>query len=656
MIYLLLIFFLGILIISYFLCERDLLSPMVIVASTFLFSVFLDALYTDIWQLPMHFNTTLIIMSEVLFFLLGAFLIQRIFYGKVALKENENNTILSHDLNLKYFFLINVIMFIFLYLNYKEFCTLSQSFTNSSNLGDMIHALIQKISSGEAQMSRWYSYRYIFMKSYTYIYIYIFAWNSINFNFKLKNFIFLIPLAIFIPAIIFTAGRQEFVYLSIYSLIVSAFIYQKKYNFDYKKSIQLVGFIIIFLSTFLGLFFLSGYLSGKITITMSPLRVLAHYAGINISAFDYFVNTEYNDTLYIGRMTLAGIYVKLLNWGIPVFNTHMPYVQFYGIDTNVYTAFRKYIQDYGYVGCSIIMFLLGVLYTFAYNYLKYCKFNHFGLLIYSLQVYPIFLLCREERFFTGIISTTFVYTIFCIYFFYKMIIERKGGIDVKSGIFHIFEQIKRKWYIILFSAIVCAGLSYGDKAFFHPVTPVTGNITFTKVARLEVPQEIYVQNGIGHDVTITSAVNMWSNMERFLEKTESKYNYEKFNKNWNMLKKTEKFSWLNKHLRCQYLGNNVYEFIFQFTSADVKDIAYLQNYGDEYLTEYLQHAEQVAFLMYTEPKFIILDTYSVMDEYNLGDTSFILQKYTIIGFILGIVLGVAIVSIFTLKFFNKNSK
>ncbi len=428
---LLILFFMTI--IAYVFGEFDIISPAFVVPATFTFCVGLAAIYTDTWNLPMHFDTAVIILVMVLFFEIG------VIYSSCVCDRNKDHNnqldrLYTYTLSNRLFLLFISSMAVIAWLNYQELFFISRQFTLSTDLGVIIGATIHQLQLGNVEFSRWNSYRSMLAQGMTYVSLFAFLNNAIcRRKIIITDFKFLVIVFLYAPILIFTGGRQQVIYLTIYTLVLGVFLYRLKNGFLRSNGYRLIGVGILALSIFIGLFYILGILSGKIRESYTITRVLAHYAGTNISALDYFINQGHiPDTGFIGTMTLTGIYswLRVIGFELPEVRTYIStFVQFDGITTNVYTALRRYIQDYGYVGCGMIMLLLGMLYQAVYNYLKH-KFNYFALILYSFYCYPIFLLCREERFMTNILSTTTIYMLICVYITYKVL--QKNELPLKG--------------------------------------------------------------------------------------------------------------------------------------------------------------------------------------------------------------------------------
>lgn len=212
-------------------------------------------------------------------------------------------------------------------------------------------------------------------------------------------------------------------------------------------------------------------------------------------------------------------------------------------------------------------------------------------------------------------------------------------------LFNILGELRKKWFIVILLGILCSAFFYIEKQYVEPIHPKTGIITYTMTVKLNDNNNMryYMSEGKMYRESIVPFLTMWSNQDKFLRTSEEVYDYNKFNANWDNMKKSEKFAWLNEHLKCKYVGNNIYEFVFGFKASDAKDDSYVIAYGEKFLQDYLEYAKNVLILVNMSPSFTVLDSYAMKDEIYLEDVTFVQKKYAIIGFILGAVLGITIV-------------
>ena len=323
-----------------------------------------------------------------------------------------------------------ILILYFLYLNYLDFVNLATQVTKETEFNKMLKPFLDSLNLQEIQLPRWNSYRLRFVTGMAYISL-IAIWINIMARHYREIVKWSFFVVLYFPFIILTGGRQQFMYLIMFALISFFLIYRKSHNnkFSLKKEIFIISVAIgAFLFCFLGM----GLVNGKIGADASFMKVLAHYAGTNISAFDVYINEMVvPDTQYIGSTTFAPIYnfFYKLGFDVPHFFQYITlFTVFDPVTTNVYTAFYRYIHDFGYLGCSIIMFILGFFYTYIYRKIYYYGLKNWMILIYAAIAYPVFLMGREERFFNEILSIwnmSFIVEILILYYFFNFLNKRK---------------------------------------------------------------------------------------------------------------------------------------------------------------------------------------------------------------------------------------
>ena len=117
--------------------------------------------------------------------------------------------------------------------------------------------------------------------------------------------------------------------------------------------------------------------------------------------------------------------LDFLGFDFPNVKIFLPFTEFNGINTNVYTAEWRYVKDFGITGMMAIMWLLGVFYSTFYNWLKYSETGIYGLLLYGTISYPLFLSSIDERFFLDLFGTSIIYIALVLFVTKKILIDRK---------------------------------------------------------------------------------------------------------------------------------------------------------------------------------------------------------------------------------------
>ncbi len=133
-----------------------------------------------------------------------------------------------------------------------------------------------------------------------------------------------------------------------------------------KKSLLLVAVILVV--------FVGGDMLRKqdFTFDISSIEIFRHYLFGGISAFDTFLNKrEVSDIEYgLGKYTFSALY-DMLGISKNEFGVYLEYLRVSrkdpALNTNIYTAFRQFIDDFGIGGTLVCMFIFGMVSNHFYN-------------------------------------------------------------------------------------------------------------------------------------------------------------------------------------------------------------------------------------------------------------------------------------------------
>ncbi len=411
----------------------DVLNPSFIYSVCLTGCCLLAALYTQAWNLPMHFNSAMLIIVMSCLFFLGSNLADYCIGLNQYVVSEKHTGFPGFFITWQLWAFFVAVLIYFVYLNYIDFLNVASQVTQETEFTKMLGPVIKGFAQNKIEVSRWNAYRLRFATGMAYLSVLAVWLNLMAHQYKelLKWGCFV---ALYFPFMVLTGGRQQFMYLIMFGLI-SFFLIYRKYSTtknSLKKEFTIIGIAITaFLLCFLGI----GIVNGKIGADANFLNVLVHYAGTNISAFDVYVNEmTIPDTPYIGSTTLTQIYGFLHDHGfnVPHFFQYITLFTAFGpVTTNVYTAFYRYIHDFGYFGCALVMFLIGFFYTFFYRQLYCHGLKNWMILIYASIAYPIFLMGREERFFNEILNTrkiSFIIGLLILYKFFEFLNKRRSNV------------------------------------------------------------------------------------------------------------------------------------------------------------------------------------------------------------------------------------
>ncbi|MBQ9479698.1 MAG: oligosaccharide repeat unit polymerase [Selenomonadaceae bacterium] len=389
----------------------DFMQPSIIFVGTLMLSVAMAMTLADKWCLTVGLKTFLCLALASTAFVLG-----NIFADRCVRSDEpiSNPTVEIRIGNLK-IILALLIMAVLLYFNFLESYEMSIELGNKKGLAEMIRVNRQAIEAQLATFSRWTSYRSMLAQAITYTFLYVFVRNAIER--RVIRLRYLLPLLLYIPMLILNTGRMGLLCLFVYVVVVASIIHQRRHPRSIVKRLSTVKALVGAAIGFAALFMLMGVFTGKtITAERTPLIILAHYAGLSIPALDVFLNRDLVESTLIGSHTLHGIYRTLgtIGFDLPTVPLFLPFVAFNGIDTNVYTAEARYIQDYGWLGMTMILWSFGALYSFGYRYVR-DRSSALPLMFYGFCSYPLFLSSIDERVMLDLFSTTPIYILILLW-------------------------------------------------------------------------------------------------------------------------------------------------------------------------------------------------------------------------------------------------
>lgn len=423
------ILFIGILILfflSFFLFKKNILNPSVVLCSVFLVSLFFSILNIKNWEINFYLNTILIILGTIIIFIIGNSIVYLLPKKSKIIYKGIDNSVYIKLVSFKVMFFINLISIVLLYKHFKEIYKLSILGGNPGGYNMMLYYARNAMLNFYYVENALVKYSFYFFKAISYINFFIFSYFIIFGKYKLKNMILLIfPIIIYCISIILNTGRVDFIYLLIYMLIVFFILYQQKYNFSPKITKKIIFYGILSLMAFFIIFSLVGLFTGK-TQSRSVFEMISIYTGSSLPAFNIYMNSPKIPNKYFGENTLFLVYNILRKFGYNIPNLYVPceFISFKVMTTNIYSAIRRYYQDFGIEGLFLITFLLGIFYGIFFYCASYKKNNFFILILYATFCFPIFEFPIEERFFMSLFPQGFIYNFISLGIVYYFLVYR----------------------------------------------------------------------------------------------------------------------------------------------------------------------------------------------------------------------------------------
>lgn len=418
MIYLLLIILFIYLIICYYTFNKNLFSPAAILCEVYILSTISCIYNIETWQVNMHLNTFFVIVLGNLIFISIAIIIHK-YYNK---REDKNEYIIkkANKSDLEYIniskFKYIIILLIFIIISILLINENLKDAANISSVEDFSKEMIAHrymMVHGENENSSIISALGFFLNIGVYMLVYIFINNLLVNKKKKSNYLLILPIMIHLVATITSAQRTTILLTFIYTLFILYVLLNKKYNCRTKINIRFVKTAVIAIIIFFLLFGATRMLFGRIDDNTSIMENVTYYAGNSIEALDAFLQNPI-EPLEFGEELFRGFRVRLSKYGIlnePIkasANLEFRYNSSGVLVGNVYTSYRKYIHDFGYVGILIFTIISSLFYSIWYekiNKRKLKKGIDLNFLFYAWFVAEnLFRHSIQETFFSNALS------------------------------------------------------------------------------------------------------------------------------------------------------------------------------------------------------------------------------------------------------------
>lgn len=408
----------------------DFLEPSVLVVGMMTVSSFMAFIAAERWGLQISFKGFVFIILILLTFFAGSFFARKCFKDNQEPIEKDSHH--AYNISFASVFAVSCLMLLMLYYNIERLHAISLLYGNIEGpMGylNMIRVVRPLLESGELP-----SFGFVFgvffnlSRLIAYIFIYLFAYNLLYSKANRADFRLLIPILLEIPFQILTTGRLGLFIVVVYTLTVSLILYQKGNNYSFKSKMNSLKVMTAGGLLFVIAFLLMGMLTWKgVSEDRGPLIILSHYVGLSVPALDSLTAMTIPESPYVGSHTLQGAYRFLHSVlpSIPAVDAFLPFVQYNGIDTNVFTMFGQYLMDYGYIGAIALSWIFGFIYTACYTRVKYSDEHiEIPIIMYGYLAYPLFLCSISERFFMDFTNTAGAFAVL-LFILIKIIFSKR---------------------------------------------------------------------------------------------------------------------------------------------------------------------------------------------------------------------------------------
>lgn len=425
---LLFILFVIMLFLAYFLFKKDIIEPTIIFLASYVLSIFCTIINIKKWGIEFSVKTFLILFIGSVEFLLVSYVIINKFKNKEIVK-NENEYRISKFVTIA-IICYDVIALIVLIKNVINISAMYEPYTNFSRT---LQIYKQHTSySKDVQLPGYVTIMIKPIIASAYIYIFLFIKRIVTskqkiFNSVLKNAYFLIPAVIYIIQRFAESNRGSIINFVVSSFVMYFIVFNIKNNWNEKVKISTILKLTVLGIFSLVVFYFSAQLVGRVN-SKGIIDYITCYCGGSIECFDLYIKEDYIAPDFSGQQTFGRTIrdlnkLKLIN--TKVIDTDTQEFKYYkdNMIGNVYTAYYRWMSDFGVIGIILLQLIFAFTFNMFYNFIKYYKYNErsrdFFIIIYSYLTYTIFMHPIESLFYleTFTISTVGVFlTITVLYF------------------------------------------------------------------------------------------------------------------------------------------------------------------------------------------------------------------------------------------------
>lgn len=443
LIYLLLVLVLFIFFLSYVLVNKDIFAPPVVFSGVFVIAILVAIPNLDLWAFDMGERTFMVLFLGIYSFCIGYFIIY--FFRKHLNKKLKLTGLVNSNIYIKKYKLIVIffIQVITLYLFYQDVSMIAANMGGGDTLTEKIFLYRINMILNENEYGNASSLTsYLFLICQVFIYILMYNFCEIYFNEKKinKKILFLIIVGLSIQIL---NGARGPLIDTLVSFFIMMYIFKMKKDkwqkmLSLKKIILMVLFLILFLVLFSSVGLMLVGREGQIQdadILLGIWNQISMYIAAPLKLLDLYMYTDYTkESIAFGIETFRSIYEFLSRYSLTsVQMSNLISSEFQsdnGQDLgNLYTVFRPYVSDFGYIGVISLSLLEGMVYAFIYFSIRYKNvFNkiNYNIVLYVFLFIPLFRVFCLEQFYRNIINLDFIKLII----FYKMIecifLSKKG--------------------------------------------------------------------------------------------------------------------------------------------------------------------------------------------------------------------------------------
>lgn len=432
------------LIINYYLSNRDVCNPAVIFCIMNLLSIIVCIVVRNMYNIVFHFNTFCVLGFGVLIFTISNLL----YRGNIILKFKSTNTrggsyaqqIIINNMWIILFILFELIV---AYANVSYIKRVAIAYSGTSGLIAQIGVYNYLVKFNEDALnklaigsSRIYAYGFPLCVAFSFFLIAV----IVN-NYFVKKKVELIKVApvILLMAMSLISGSRSFAFTIVTAVLCDIFIIRRRVTGKYSHvTIKLfVKIVLLAIVLVIGLTAVVGLLGRA---QQGGIKTFFTYLGASFFNLDSFLLESIHHSEMWGRETFGYFYNYIgtaFHVDELIYNLTLPFRYANGVSVgNVYTMYYQFILDFGYIGVLPLTVIIAFYYFHNYHILikKQGSIVSMRLIIFSMLFNDLIMLVFSNRFFESALRTRTIR-----FYFWLLII----WVCYKKGLFSLTIRIKK---------------------------------------------------------------------------------------------------------------------------------------------------------------------------------------------------------------------
>lgn len=427
----------------YLVFKREIISPTFICTAMYILSLFLMIFYCEKWKVELSLTTYAAIIVALISMAFGEFLGTKIavysgwkghngilFSEDIEKQKREGIAISNRVIRICFLFMVTTAI-----LYFREIQKIAANSAYAQSVYGQAYSFLMQVRWAKtlegAEVSYYVQHMYTCCGAIATVFAYVILFNKVNqLRKKEKYFFMYLTIILYIVTSFMTTGRAQMLNFFVYVIFAWIILTAKKRGWRFLNNTKLFVKSLLIIALALFLFYLAGLLTEKSLHYANFFDNFANYFSSSVYTLNEYLNNPAkfsSGSEFFGIHTLSGIYSFLRTLGIPIPDNVVALEYIYCGDylTNIYTPLRRYIQDFGWLGMSFIMFLMGYGYKRLLWRNKFSDSGGLNVIFAAYFMFPLVYIAIEERLFMDVIMVRSVYQIFYIILIYQWIINKK---------------------------------------------------------------------------------------------------------------------------------------------------------------------------------------------------------------------------------------